>query len=295
MDEQRLRSVLTDLADGGPALPVPDPAHVFDRARRLRARANHVAMVSAAVAIVLVGATVAGVLLIRPDHGGPLAVSPAGPTTATRTTGQTFVYSEPLNPTMTNRPSGNLSPTVTSVSPVPKPSQPTNEGPFCGWSTTLPGTVQQLLPHIGTWTAPLQVAGICGPSLGVRMNVTVGAATGTVMVVMSKDTGTAKQGACAGTGVYCAQTAHGYVGWVDRPGTSGAQGFPGLPTAEARYQGNDGLLVDITGINQALDGMENPAAGPAQPAMAASPYDAQVLAVLAERLGGMNWQLQDQH
>jgi hypothetical protein len=196
---------------------------------------------------------------------------------------------------MTSLPPANLSPPLTSVSPLPKPDQPATAGPFCGWSGTLPGTVEQLLPHIGTWGAPLQVAGICGPSLGARMSVTVGGKTGTVMVILSSESGDPKKAACVSNDFDCEKTANGYVGWVNNAGRPSEPGFAGLPTSEARYQLNNGLLIDITGINQVLDEMENPAATQAQPAMAAPPFNGQQLAVLAEQLAGENWQLQQQN
>ena len=291
MDEQRLRSVLAELADGDASLPVPDPAHVFDRGRRLRLREHQVVAASVAVAIVLVGATVAGFLLTRPHPGGlpgiPAAES-VTPTPSVRIIGPTNTG----NPTMTSLPSANLSPPLTSVSPLPKPDQPAAAGPFCGWSGTLPGTVEQLLPHVGTWSAPLQVAGICGASLGARMSVTVGGKTGTVMVVMSTESGDPKKGACVTNDYDCAKTANGYVGWRN---SAGGFGSTGAPSSEARYQSNNGLLIDITGINQVLDEMENPAATQAQPAMDAPPFNGQQLAVLAEQLATQNWQLQQQH
>lgn len=263
MDEQRLRAVLTELAEQPAPPSSADPERLFRTGRRSRTTS----MVTVSVIIVvLLGGIVAAVRYVLP------VITPTS--------------------VVTGPPTASLLPYVVRVPPVTAPSSPAFVGPYCRWSTSLPGTIEQLLPHVGTWGTAQQVSGICGHDVGTLLPVVAGGRTGTVQVVVSSDAGTLspQQNACLNM-PHCEQLSNGYLGWQDAHPMLIAPNHPSpsILISTARLVTTSNTLIDIMAMNEMLNASGDPQAPPAHPAMSAPPYTGQQLAQLASGLSIGDW------
>jgi hypothetical protein len=258
MDEKALRGMLADLAATQAPPSTADPSLIFAKGRRLRHR-SALTIGLAAAAVVLVAGVSAAAVSLRPESPKPATTSPTS---------------------------------VTTEVPVLPPGGNTN-GPFCGWSDTLPATIQQHLPPVGTWGQPQQVSGICGPSAAVAMPVTVAGRTGSLQVVVSTfPPATAKQQACVpGSRGRCDTIADGYLWWTNAYASTMPGRIRPIYYAAARLATKAGVLIDIMSSNETVDfsthySLNDP---PTALAMSAPPYTGDQLRALALALSSTPW------
>lgn len=286
MDEQLLRTVLAELADTAPSASMPDPGELFARARRVHRRTQRLAVLAATVVVLLIGATLVRFPLLD-NRSAPAAL----PREATLTT-PSWQILQLLEPGATPTVKG---PYVwmtlpLSVTPLRPPTTSPFVGPYCGWSNDLPATLEAVLPHVGEWGIPQQVAGICPSARGAMIPVTINHRTGYVQVMVANGSPPSNQDeACAGM-THCQQTSRGYLGWTDTSPVTA----PGAPANEfsvaATYGLFDGEAISVTAWNDNGNFIFNTGV-PDPPALTRPAYDTNALVLAVQALAGRSWPL----